>query len=166
MDSEATDASPIVLPSGAARALASVPTFPPEPDRFSTTQGCPVISAMRLHQMRESKSVDPPAGKVTMKRMGPVGHSDCPKAGAASSAAPKPKALRRVVPDMLPLFALWAEFSAMAGREAARVKGKATAAKKNGPKTVRFPGQVNREASRLGDEGSSDPFRKSRIASL
>jgi hypothetical protein len=32
-------------------------------------------------------------------------------------------------------------------------------AKKKGPKTVRFPGQVNREASRLGDEGSTDPFR-------
>jgi hypothetical protein len=32
-------------------------------------------------------------------------------------------------------------------------------AKKKGPKTMRFPGQVNREASRLGDEGSTDPFR-------
>lgn len=47
----------------------------------------------------------------------------------------------------------------MAGREAGRVKGKATEPKKNGPKTIRFPGQVNREASRLGDEGSTDPFR-------
>ncbi len=31
--------------------------------------------------------------------------------------------------------------------------------KKEWPENQWFPGQVNREASRLGDEGSTDPFR-------
>lgn len=34
--------------------------------------------------------------------------------------------------------------------------------KKKGPENRGFPGLVNREASRLGDEGSEDPFRPSR----
>jgi hypothetical protein len=89
-----------VLPSGAARAIASVPTLPPEPERFSTTKDWPVISAIRLHQMRERMSVPPPGGKIPMKRTGCVGQAErWARAAAAAQAAPAmPSKARRVPP--------------------------------------------------------------------
>ena len=65
----------MVLPSGAARAMASVPTLPAEPLRFSTMNCCPVISDILAHQMRDRMSVPPPGGKMPMKRTGPVGQA-------------------------------------------------------------------------------------------
>ena len=74
-------------------------------DRLGEAQaGSPPPSPTSARPTR--RSVEPPAGKVTVKRIGPVGQSDCPKAGAASSAPPKPKTPRRVVPlTCCPLFA-------------------------------------------------------------
>ena len=89
----------MVLPSGLDRAIASVPTLPPEPERFSTTNCWPVISLILMHQMRDRISVPPPGGKSPMKRMGPVGQLPCAltMAGAASNPAPRPKVVRRVM---------------------------------------------------------------------
>jgi hypothetical protein len=44
-------------------AIASAPTLPPEPERFSTTKGWPAISPILWHQMRDRVSVAPPGGK-------------------------------------------------------------------------------------------------------
>ena len=63
---EETEARPTVSPSGAARAIASVPTLPPDPLRLSTTKDWPVTSVMRWHQTRLSRSVEPPGGKTQM----------------------------------------------------------------------------------------------------
>ena len=89
----------MVRPSGVARAMASVPTLPAAPLRFSTMNCSPVISAMRWHQMRERMSVPPPGGKMPMKRMGPFGQMPCAMAGAASIEAPAANAARRVNPS-------------------------------------------------------------------
>src|SRR5215211_3570487 len=100
MASGATEPRPTVLPSGAARAMASVPTLAAEPLRFSTMNCWPVISAILAHQMRDKMSVPPPGGKLPMKRTGPVGHGLPRRARADESlsvaaAAPRASAVLR-----------------------------------------------------------------------
>jgi hypothetical protein len=57
---------PTVYPSGRDLAIASTPTVPPEPLRFSTTNCCPVISPILAQYRRDSVSVAPPGGKMLM----------------------------------------------------------------------------------------------------
>src|SRR4028119_1488004 len=70
MESGAGGAGPMVLPSGAARAMASVPTLPPEPLRFSTTNCWPVISAILAHQSRDRQPGPPPRGAAAVAQRG------------------------------------------------------------------------------------------------
>src|ERR687890_2900340 len=98
MASGATEARPIVLPSGAERAIASVPTLPPEPVRFSMTNCWPVISLILEHHRREMMSVPPPGGNSPMKRTGPAGHGRLwarAALAAARQAAVNPHAAMR-----------------------------------------------------------------------
>src|SRR3712207_6816163 len=86
MASAPTLPRPMVYPSGAERAIASVPTLPPEPVRFSTANCWPVISLILEHHRREMMSVPPPGGNSPMKRAGAAGHG-CLWARAALAAA-------------------------------------------------------------------------------
>src|SRR5262245_30596599 len=64
-----------VVPSGAERATAPVPTVPPAPLRFSIRIGCPSPSETRGCRSRETRSMLPPGGNGTTQRIGFAGHS-------------------------------------------------------------------------------------------
>ncbi len=59
-----------VVPSGAARAAASVPMLLLPPVRFSTVNGCPSLSVSHCAIRRAARSVVPPAAVATMMRTG------------------------------------------------------------------------------------------------
>lgn len=89
-----------VLPSGAARAVAAVPSEPEAPVRFSTTTGTPNSAESLGCSSRDSASVLPPGGKGTMMRIGPFGQAAVwASAGAASATAPAASMWRRVSID-------------------------------------------------------------------
>src|SRR5690242_1842278 len=64
----------MVLPSGAASAIALAPIAPPAPPRLSTTSGRPSSRAMPSAAMRPMMSVEPPGGNGMIKRSGFAGY--------------------------------------------------------------------------------------------
>ena len=60
-------------PSGAARAIRSVPMVPPAPDAFSTMTLWPSVRLMCSARMRVTVSVPPPAANGTTTVIGRAG---------------------------------------------------------------------------------------------
>ena len=67
--------SPRVYPSGAARAIISVPMMVEAPGRLSTMIGCLRLAETTWDTARAAESALPPAGYGTMIRIGLDGHS-------------------------------------------------------------------------------------------
>ncbi len=65
-----------------------MPMLPDAPGRFSTVNDWPNFSFSFSARMRNSTSVEPPAGYGTIMRTFWLGQLPCAKAGAAENAAP------------------------------------------------------------------------------
>src|SRR3954451_3887695 len=88
-----------VLPSGTARAQASLPILPPAPARFSTTIGWPSDLLISVLTSRAMVS-ETPAEKGTISRIGWFGQGAWAKAGSAARDRTPARARRRVRWDM------------------------------------------------------------------
>lgn len=86
--------TPIVWPSGAALATASVPMLPAAPLLFSTMKGWPSLAARRSPITRATRSGVEPASNGTTTFTGPCGHS-CERAGPTQRQAVAMSRVRR-----------------------------------------------------------------------
>src|SRR4051794_39674905 len=92
-----------VLPSGAERAQASLPTLPPAPARLSTTIGWPSDLLISVLTSRAMVS-ETPAEKGTISRIGWFGQGASASAGSAArerTAAAARRRVRRGIPGFL-----------------------------------------------------------------
>src|SRR6185436_16888174 len=90
----------MVYPSAGARAIASWPTTPEPPVRFTTLNGCFSSFSISAPMMRAVASVPPPAPQGTMSWTGRCGYWAWTSVAAAASAAAKSVLLMTLLPRL------------------------------------------------------------------